>query len=119
MGRGEKITAVLCKTMDVGANNTMFGGQMLFYVDDAAAVYAYSVVSPGSRLVTYRIGETLFRRPVRLGETVTFYGGEPRFTRHSVTFKISVMVGNELCVETEAVMVSVDQDGNKTPFPDR
>ena len=116
MDRGEKITAVLCKTMDVGAESTMFGGQMLFYLDDAAAVYAHMVAPEGSRLVTYRIGETIFRRPVRLGEIVSFYGGEPRFSRHSICFKIRVMVDDELCVETEAVMVNVDKGGNKKPF---
>lgn len=65
---------------------------MLFYPDEAAAVYAYGLVGKGVNLVTYRFGEIIFRRPVKWKEVMNFCEGEPSFSHHSVSFKLRVDV---------------------------
>ena len=107
----EKIMSLLCKHMDTGACDRLFGGKMLFYLDEAAAVYAYGLVGKGVNLVTYRFGEIIFRRPVKLNEVMNFCGGEPSFSRHSVN------VEGEVCLETDVTMVSVDGTGKKVALP--
>ncbi|MGN0848465.1 MAG: hotdog domain-containing protein [Victivallaceae bacterium] len=113
----EKIMSLLCKHMDTGACDRLFGGKMLFYLDEAAAVYAYGLVGKGVNLVTYRFGEIIFRRPVKLNEVMNFCGGEPSFSRHSVSFKLRVDVEGEVCLETDVTMVSVDGTGKKVALP--
>ena len=103
--------------MDTGACDRLFGGKMLFYLDEAAAVYAYGLVGKGVNLVTYRFGEIIFRRPVKLNEVMNFCGGEPSFSRHSVSFKLRVDVEGEVCLETDVTMVSVDGTGKKVALP--
>ena len=112
----EKIMSLLCKHMDTGACDRLFGGKMLFYLDEAAAVYAYSHVGKGVNLVTYRFGEIKFRRPVKLNEVLSFYGGEPHFSEHSISFAMEVRVDDELCLETAVTLVSVDASGKKQPI---
>lgn len=109
----EKIMSLLCKHMDTGAYNRLFGGKMLFYLDEAAAVYAYGLVEKGVNLVTYRMGEIKFLRAVELNEVMSFYGTGASFTEHSVSFVLRVQVGEELCLETDVTMVSVDASGRK------
>ena len=89
---------------------------MLFYLDDAAVVYAYGKCALGTRLVTFRLDETVFRRPVHLGEILTFYGSDPVFTKCSISFRITVKVNDEIRLETGVTMVAVDMHGAKIPL---
>ena len=110
----EKIMSMLCKHMDTGVDGRMFGGQMLFYLDEAAAVYAISKCDRSIRLVTYRFGETIFRKSVAINQILTFYGHEPIFTRSSISFRITVTADDEPCLEADATLVAVDASGKKT-----
>ncbi|MDD4817530.1 MAG: hotdog domain-containing protein [Victivallaceae bacterium] len=115
----EKIMSMLCKHMDTGVDGQMFGGQMLFYLDEAAAVYALSQCERSSRLVTYRFGETVFRKPVKINQILTFYGHEPTFTNSSISFRITVTADDATCLEADATLVAVDGNGKKAAIRPR
>lgn len=107
-----KITSTMCKALDIGNRNTLFGGRMLSWLDEAAAIYAMQITNCPD-LVTYRLAETIFTRPVRHNDILEFYGDNPRKGRHSITFRIQVMVGGQECLSTECTFVAVDSNGNK------
>ena len=110
----EKIMSILCKHMDTGGYNRMFGGKLLSYLDEAVAIYGYGLVSRGVNLVTYRIGEIKFLRPVLLNEVLTIYGYGESYTAHSISFRLCVKVDDELCLDTDVTMVGVDESGKKS-----
>ena len=110
-----RITSRICKLMDIGNRNTLFGGQMLAWLDEAAALYAMEITQCND-LVTYRLAETVFKRPVRHNDILHFYGDAPRMGRCSLTFQLYVMVNDEMCLHTECTFVRSDENGQKTPI---
>ena len=68
-----RITSRICKLMDIGNRNTLFGGQMLAWLDEAAALYAMEITQCND-LLTYRLAETVFKRPVRHNDILHLLG---------------------------------------------
>jgi acyl-CoA thioesterase YciA len=69
----ELITTYICKKGDIGVHDNMFGGTIMSLIDDAAAAYVAQVCDT-QRVVTLKINELIFKRPVKVGAILKIYG---------------------------------------------
>jgi acyl-CoA thioesterase YciA len=106
---------------DTNANGTIFGGVILSQIDLAAAIEAHRW-HPG-RIVTVAMDQVEFKRPVHVGDLVSFYTETVRRGTTSVTVRVDVWAqrrfgSNERVAVTQAdvTMVAVDMQGKKTPL---
>lgn len=107
-----RIMSKICMTKDIGVEGNLFGGNMLAWMDEAAAIYARTVTGE-SRMVTKQFGEIVFLRPVKVGDVVVFYCDSEEFGKTSVKFHISVVANDLIVFNTTAVFVAIDEDGKK------
>lgn len=107
-------------TPGIGAHalySTIFGGVILSYVDMAGAISAAREVSlrggrEGLAYVTVAINRVEFKKPVLVGDVVSFKTSCLRVGRTSITMHINVEAerGTELLQVTEAEVVYVGID---------
>jgi acyl-CoA thioesterase YciA len=83
----ELITTYICKKGDIGVHDNMFGGLLLGLIDDAAASYA-SQICDTQKIVTLKIDELVFKKPVKVGSILKVYGDVVSFGNTSVTLYI-------------------------------
>ena len=107
-----KITTHLCKTSDLGTSGNLFGGQLMYWLDEAAAVYAIRAMGE-RRVVTKRFSEAVFQKPIYQNELVEFYCVDPKPGNTSLSFRVLVKVGDEIRFQTECTFVAVDEQGRK------
>jgi acyl-CoA thioesterase YciA len=117
----ELITTYICKKGDIGVHDNMFGGLLLGLIDDAAASYA-SQICDTQRVVTLKIDELIFKRPVKIGSILKVYGEVVSFGNTSVTLYIEVRKHNvytgeqDIVTQTKIVFVRIDEDGRPIPI---
>ncbi|MDP4663366.1 MAG: acyl-CoA thioesterase [Salibacteraceae bacterium] len=109
---------------DLGIHGNLFGGIMLSWLDEAAATMAYEVChSPN--MVTLKIDEVLFKRPVKIGFHLKIYGEVIKIGRSSITLQVdarkhNVYSGEEQVVcSTNFTFVRIDEQGDAIPISDR
>ena len=107
-----KITTHICKTLDLGVSGNLFGGQLMYWLDEAASVYAIWATGE-KKIVTRRISEAVFNKPIHAGELLVFNCVEPRKGKTSFSFKVLVVVGSEIRFQAECTFVAVDENGKK------
>lgn len=107
-----KVTSKMCMTKDLGMNGNLFGGNMLAWMDEAAAIFAHTITGE-PRMVTLKFEEIVFKRPVKLGDIVDFHCEPIRVGETSFTFRIYGKVDDTEVFGTVAVFVAVDEIGNK------
>ncbi len=102
---------------DVGLHGNLFGGNMMAWADEAAAIFAREKCKY-DLLVTRKIGEINFTRAVKVGTLLRFYGSDQEFGTTSIKFNLTVndCEGNTYFT-TSFVFVAIDVDGNKTELP--
>lgn len=111
----------VCMTKDLGVHGNLFGGKMMSWIDESAAAYA-CMYCDNPRMVTVKVSELIFQRPVKVGEMVRFYGNVKKIGNTSITLHLDVKIhnpvnGNEtLCTTTDIVFVSINQDGKSIPI---
>ena len=115
MGNGQLVAQKICMTKDIGVNGNLFGGNMMAWMDEAAAIFAGNYTGE-RRLVTLKYAEILFQRPVRVGDLVEFYAHDPRLGRTSVTFDLEGVVTGEVVFRTTCTFVALDEDGRPKPI---
>jgi acyl-CoA thioesterase YciA len=108
----EHVSSKLCLVKDVGLNGNLFGGNMLAWMDEIAAIYAMKVTGEKS-LVTLRFGEITFKRPVKVNDIVDFYCNVIKQGKTSVTIVIGGKVGDKIVFTTDCTFVAIDEEGNK------
>ena len=113
----ELISKEICMTKDIGLHGNLFGGIMLSHIDKTGAIYACEQ-SVTDMLVTLSMDKVLFRKPIKVGDVLYFYGDVLKFGNSSISIKIEVMRKNiisdkdlELVCETNIVFVKIDKDG--------
>jgi acyl-CoA thioesterase YciA len=117
----ELITTYICKKGDIGVHDNMFGGTILSLIDDAAASYA-SQICDTQKIVTLKIDQLIFKKPVKVGNIIKVYGEVIEFGNTSVTIEIdvrkhSVYTGEQESVtHTKMVFVRIDDDGKPRPI---
>jgi acyl-CoA thioesterase YciA len=115
------ISQRLCMEKDLGIHGNLFGGIMLSWLDEAAATMAYEVChSPN--MVTLKIEEVLFGKPVKIGFHLKIYGEVSRIGKTSITLKVvarkhNVYSGEETVVcSTNFTFVKIDEQGGPIPI---
>jgi acyl-CoA thioesterase YciA len=117
----ELITTHICKAFEIGVHGNMFGGIMMSLIDDAAAAYAAQICDT-PRIVTIKIDELVFKKPVKVGNLIKIYGSVLQFGTTSVSLYIevrkhNVYTGNqEVVTHTNIKFVKIDDDGNSVPI---
>jgi acyl-CoA thioesterase YciA len=119
----ELIGSRVCMKKDVGVHSNMFGGYMLAIIDEAAAAYACMYANT-KRMVTLKISELLFKKPVREGQIIKIYGDVIKVGKTSLTLRIVVKnhepsnAEETITTETEMVFVRINDLGEKTAISD-
>ena len=115
------ISTKICKTSDIGVNDNLFGGMMLQWIDEAGGVMAGSLCcSPN--MITLKMDEVVFKRPVRVKEHIRIYGQPVKVGRSSLQLEIQALRfsfkshSEELVCSTKILFVKIDKDGNASPI---
>lgn len=107
----------LVKTEDLNPRGTLFGGRLMEFIDEEAAIYAICQLKT-ENIVTKIISEINFIAPGRLGDVIEIGMDVISIGRTSITLKCAVR--NK---KTEDIIVNIDKivfvnvDGNGRPAP--
>ena len=106
---------------DTNAANTIFGGVLLSYIDQAGFVEARRQAH--HRYVTVAMREVVFHQPVFVGDVVSFNCRTTRIGRTSITVRVTVTAdrfdrpGETIKVtEAEVVFVAIDEECRPVPI---
>lgn len=105
------------KPEDLNPNGTLFGGTLLRWIDEEAAIYAI-VQLENLRVVTKFISEINFVSSARQGEIIELGIVATHFGRTSLTLKCVVrnkMTHNTIIEIEKIVFVNLDENGNPAP----
>ncbi len=107
----------LIKPQDLNAHGTLFGGTVLSWVDEEAAIFVSCQLGKGN-IVTKYMSEINFVNSAKLGEVIEIGMETVKFGRSSITVKSEVR--NKFTKETiitidKIVFVHVDQFGRPQP----
>jgi len=117
----ELITTYICKKGDIGVHDNMFGGTIMSLIDDAAASYTAQICDT-QRVVTLKIDELVFKKPVKIGSILKLYGEVVTFGNTSVTIYIEIRKHNvytgaqETVTHTKIIFVRIDDEGKPLPI---
>lgn len=120
----ELITTYICKKGDIGVHDNMFGGTLVSIIDDAGASYA-SQICDTPRMVTIKIDEFIFKKPIKVGNLIKVYGKVREFGNSSVTLYLEVRKHNvytgeqDVVTHTNIKFVRIDDEGNAIPISER
>lgn len=120
----EHITTFLVKASDIGLSNNMFGGVILSLIDESAVAYAMQLCDT-PRMVTVKIDELVFKKPVKVGNLLKVYGKVIDFGTTSVSIYIEVRKHNvyngnqEIVTHTNIKFVRIDDEGNPLAISER
>ena len=122
MTNREPSIRVVMMPKDTNAHGTIFGGVILSYIDQAAAVEAKR--NGASFVATVAMREVVFHEPVRVGDLVSFYTRLVRIGRTSVTVSVEVVSQRDerdaapvKVTEAEVTFVNLDANGKPLPIP--
>ncbi|NVK05668.1 MAG: acyl-CoA thioesterase [Flavobacteriia bacterium] len=105
------------KPEDLNPNGTLFGGSLLRWIDEEAAIYAH-IQLDNVRVVTKYISEINFVSSAVQGDIIELGITASEFGRTSIT--LTVEVRNKLTRKTilqidKMVFVNLDENGNPAP----
>ena len=109
---------------DTGHVDTLYGGIMLQWLDEAGAMYAEQVTR-AEKLVTRALDAMEFLHPAAILETVRFYAQVRKRGRTSTQVHLKAFAHNprlsndppRLVTEVSMTFVAVDEHGTKVPIP--
>jgi acyl-CoA thioesterase YciA len=110
------ISTNICKTSDIGVNDNLFGGTMLSWLDEAGGIMA-SCVCSSNNVITLKMEEVLFKKPVKVKDHVRIYGKVNHIGNTSLKLSLEArtvnLIGNseDLVCSTCVVYVNVDDQG--------
>jgi len=103
------ITRHICFTRDIGVNGNLFGGKLLEWVDEAAAIHA-SLIIKGLNVIA-NISNIAFKYPVKVGDILQFHSEEVSKGNSSLKIHIWVTKEAKRVCECDAIFVHVDHKG--------
>lgn len=112
------------KKSDLGFHGNLFGGQLLKWIDAAAAGYAMQLCD-SPRMVTVSIDKCFFERPAKEGQLLKIYGNPAEIGTTSVTIYIEARAHNvytgdqKVILRTNIKFVRIDEEGNPIPISER
>jgi len=105
------------KPEDLNANGTLFGGSLLKWIDEEAAIYAI-VQLENPKVVTKYISEINFISASRQGDIIELGITATEFGRTSITLRCEVrnkITRKSILTIDKIVFVNLDEDGNPVP----
>ena len=110
-------TRKLVKPEDLNAGGSLFGGQLLRWIDEEAAIYAMCQLD-NQRVTTKFMSEIDFISPAKLGDVVEIGLDLVRLGRTSITIKCEARVKKtEKTIITIEKIVFVNLDDQLRPTP--
>lgn len=100
------ITTHFVKDFDLGANGNLYGGRMLEWLDEAGALFVHEMFN--DYFVTWKLGETIFHRPVKAKSIIKFYVKNVDLRNSSVGFDLVVRTRDSKVLTTSMVFVCID-----------
>lgn len=119
----ELINKKICMGRDIGVHGNVFGGILMAWIDEAAGAYA-SEYCKTPNLVTLRVGEMLFKKPLRAGNHLRIFGEVVHVGKTSITLNVEARKYNLYSSEetvvctTSVTFVRIDEDGVPTAIGD-
>ena len=113
------INKKICMGKDIGIHGNMFGGILMAWIDEAAAAFATEYCHTPN-MITLKVGELLFKKPIKTGNHIRLYGEVAHLGNTSITLNIevrkyNVYSGEEMVVCTTSItFVRIDDNGNPT-----
>lgn len=104
---------------DIGIHGNLFGGTLMAWLDESAAAFATEFCFTPN-MVTVRVGELVFKKPLKAGHHLRIYGEVAALGTTSITLnlearKYSLYSGEEAVVCTTSItFVRIDDDGSPT-----
>ena len=115
------IATQICKTSDIGVNNNLFGGRLLSWLDEAGATLAsFKACSPN--MITLKMEEVLFKKPVKVNDHIRIYGHVASVGKTSLSLFVEARRFNfetrkeESVCSTKMVFVNIDDQGHPKPI---
>jgi acyl-CoA hydrolase len=105
------------KPEDLNPNGTLFGGQLLAWIDEEAALYTI-IQFENSRIVTKYISEINFMSSAVQGDIVELGIEVVKFGKSSITMKCEArnkMTRETILTVANIVMVNLGEDGKPAP----
>lgn len=118
---GEPALRMVPMPSDTNYAGDIFGGWIMSQVDTAGSILAMRRAR--GRVATVAVNSFVFKQPVYVGDLVSFYAGNVKVGRTSITVDVSVYAqrgvregGEEICIKvTEAVLTYVAIDNTRRP----
>lgn len=101
------------KPEDLNPNETLFGGRLLEWIDEEAALYAI-IQLENSKIVTKYISEIDFKSSARKGDVIEIGIEVVKFGKASLTLACEVrnkMTRETIIAISNIVMVNLDENG--------
>ncbi|MET3036724.1 hotdog domain-containing protein [Chryseobacterium sp. NRRL B-14859] len=105
------------KPEDLNPNHSLFGGRLLQWIDEEAALYAI-IQLENTKVVTKFISEINFVSSAKQGDIIEIGIEATHFGSTSITLKCDVrnkMTHQTIITVDKIVMVNLDSDGNPAP----
>ena len=105
------------KPEDLNPNHSLFGGRLLQWIDEEAALYAI-IQLENTKVVTKFISEINFVSSAKQGDIIEIGIEATHFGSSSVTLKCDVrnkMTHQTIITVDKIVMVNLDSEGNPAP----
>jgi acyl-CoA hydrolase len=105
------------KPEDLNPNGTLFGGQLLAWIDEEAALYTI-IQLENSKIVTKYISEINFMASAKKGDIVEIGMEVTKFGKSSITMKCEVrnkMTRETILTVDNIIMVNLGDDGKPKP----
>lgn len=115
------ISTKICKASDIGIHNNLFGGTMLAWLDEAGGTMAAELACTPN-MITLKMNEVLFKRPVKVSDHIRIYGQLMKVGKSSLTLSV---VARKFCFEknneetvcsTTMYFVQIDESGKSSPI---
>ena len=110
-------TRKLVKPEDLNANGTLFGGQLLAWIDEEAALYSI-VQLENPKVVTKYMSEINFMSAAKQGDIIEIGIDVVKFGKSSLVLKCVVrnMMTRDIIITIDNItMVNLDEDGKSKP----
>ena len=118
---GDLTLRTLAMPGDANAAGDIFGGWVMAQMDLASGIRAAERAH--GRVVTAAVKEMVFKKPVKIGDTLSIYIEIVTVGRTSMTLKVDAWVQRYLTETVEKVtgaliiMVAMDENGKPKPIP--
>ena len=110
-------TRKLIKYEDLNSGGSLFGGQLLKWIDEEASIYTMCQLET-NKIVTKLMSEINFMKPAHLNNIIEIGVDVISFGRTSITLKVVARIKdtkNEILKIDKMVFVSIDENGKPVP----